>query len=474
MDYWSILNINPTEDVSIIKKAYANKLKHHHPEIDPHGYQRLREAYDAALKYTKRMAKSNNKQSCEIRSSEKTESRDRSTPPNEDLPNEEETEDKDNINSLIHMKLLGNQLQSIPSIEAQNAEFMMKVEALYNDFFSRINIENWKPLLNSHIIWDISNKRTISKLMLDFLSSHRYLPQDIWMLLDDNFNWRNMANTIHHSYYDEFIMYIQKQIDQLKPSNYSFFKRLEGVDYEKFLEYRENAQISFGENNLSAASLYIERAKKIYTDDPDLLRIEGQIYMRNGNIDYAILIFNKLLSINPNDSDAISYRATAFYEKKQIQECLSDYSRVYSKVPDTKEIPLLMAKSYFKIGSLEKANEWALKALKIKISHNEARSLLSQVYVKLRKTLTEELERDPSNKELKLRLDAVNSEMFKSVKKSGAKINSEKIFALFKIISKIILYTLLILLCLAVALATKIGLLIFIFFFVRRLINKKK
>jgi curved DNA-binding protein CbpA len=42
---WKILGIEPTDDLTVIKKAYSAKLKIHHPEDDPEGYQRLRAAF---------------------------------------------------------------------------------------------------------------------------------------------------------------------------------------------------------------------------------------------------------------------------------------------------------------------------------------------------------------------------------------------------------------------------------------------
>lgn len=45
---WSVLGIEPTQDLSEIKRAYARQLKNTRPDQDPQGYQRLREAFDAA------------------------------------------------------------------------------------------------------------------------------------------------------------------------------------------------------------------------------------------------------------------------------------------------------------------------------------------------------------------------------------------------------------------------------------------
>ncbi|MFO6296759.1 hypothetical protein [Rahnella selenatireducens] len=58
MSIWSVLDIEPTDDLSIIKRAYARKLKTTRPDQDPAGYQRLREAFEQAKGYANRPSKS--------------------------------------------------------------------------------------------------------------------------------------------------------------------------------------------------------------------------------------------------------------------------------------------------------------------------------------------------------------------------------------------------------------------------------
>jgi hypothetical protein len=49
--FWAVLGIAPTDDTKAVKKAYAVRLKQVRPDEDPAGFQRLREAYEWALKY---------------------------------------------------------------------------------------------------------------------------------------------------------------------------------------------------------------------------------------------------------------------------------------------------------------------------------------------------------------------------------------------------------------------------------------
>jgi len=50
MNGWHVLDIEPTCDESLIRRAYARLLKVYRPDTDPQGYQRLREAFEWAKK----------------------------------------------------------------------------------------------------------------------------------------------------------------------------------------------------------------------------------------------------------------------------------------------------------------------------------------------------------------------------------------------------------------------------------------
>lgn len=56
MSPWKRLQLEPSNDVKAIRRAYAQQLKRYHPEEDPEGYQQLRQAYEQIMTEIKTQA----------------------------------------------------------------------------------------------------------------------------------------------------------------------------------------------------------------------------------------------------------------------------------------------------------------------------------------------------------------------------------------------------------------------------------
>lgn len=426
MDIWGILGIDSTNDITIIKKAYAKKLKIHHPEVDPEGYQRLREAYDLAVKYSKNTNKKQ-LQRMQIES-------------NVDIPDEpHNNSDSSDINTVPHEKnnilpkanflidLINNPLTAY----AKNSDFIKRAEALYMDFFSRIEVENWQALLNCDVMWDINNKAQLSDMFIDFLKDHRHLPLHIWKFLDLNFGWSEQQD--NNTYNDSFIQYILIQLDQKSGLRFPDFKKQDNFDYEEYLDNRERAFIALNENNLKDALLFIQNAKELYQNDPDLLRMEVICYIRAEKSVEAISSLERLLYIDPGDKDAHYFRAIISHEKdKQIQSGKAIKNKAYNKSEYESRL-LLLAKSYFKFGSLEYSKELLLNVLELNPKNSEAQTLLELIYEQLRSELLWNIEKDPNNEGLKHKLSLLKSEIYKKNKKYENKATSKIYLRIFLI-----------------------------------------
>lgn len=383
MNTWGVLGIEPTEDVSVIKKAYAKKLKLFHPEEDPQGFQRLREAYESALQYSKWM---------------KQEER-----------QEEQAESQADIFELPYANISPDISESPADIEALNDEFVKRAEDLYNNFFLRINIENWEELLDCDIMWNISNRTSLGYRLLDFLSGHHYLPREVWKLLDSNFNWRGHEN-FYYDYYEELICYIKLQVEAVKGLGYSGFVPVEGVDYETYLECREKAFNAVEENNPGNAYTYLNQAKVIYQGDPELLFIEGLCLIRTADINGALSAFNELLKIIPDHTGGLFCRAGLYYDRGYYQWALEDFLHVEACLPGTPDVQMPIAKCCYNLKKYEKAKEYFLKVLEANADNTEARDRMLQVNKQMINRLRWKCIKSPGNKLLKDKLEHLKVE----------------------------------------------------------------
>jgi uncharacterized protein YfbU (UPF0304 family) len=148
MDYWSILGIGATSDVTAIKRAYVRILRKHHPEDDPEGFLKLRQAYEAILKSLKLPSK---------------ESLNTSRHTGKDF---DENREESKVTALL---------------------FMDKVKALYHDVVKRNNLAEWEKLLEKYTLWHINEKQRAYTMLSAFLQEDHDMDFDILVLLNNYF-----------------------------------------------------------------------------------------------------------------------------------------------------------------------------------------------------------------------------------------------------------------------------------------------
>ncbi|WP_160672028.1 hypothetical protein [Clostridium sp. C8-1-8] len=355
MSSWEVLEIEPTEELSVIKKAYAKKLKVYHPEDDPEGFQRLREAYDNALKYAK-----NNKSS--IIENTKILSEDSGVPKqkifNQIDINEAETfkEEVNNYN-IPHIRIVDDYVEEPIDYYELIDEFFEDVESLYNDFYKRIDIKSWQELLNHDIMWQLNYKEQLSRNMIEFLFNHRYLPRDIWKLLNDIFNWNEKEEYISYYYPKDFVKYLHRQLGNERVLGYRYFRNVQEFDLEKYLELRERAFNFLLRGHLEEAEMSINNAKAIYDKDPYLKTLEGECYIKNKRNFTAKLKFNEAVKLSPKDIEIHYFQAETMFDNKRYKEALKICSYIEDYFKTTIEVKLLTGKCNLYRGKLIKAGQ---------------------------------------------------------------------------------------------------------------------
>ncbi|WP_216675395.1 J domain-containing protein [Brevibacillus sp. HB1.3] len=342
MGVWEVLEIEPTEDIPSIKKAYSQKLKVHHPEDDPEGYQRLREAYDYAMKVAKKGAI-------------------KETGPS--------FSDESNIhiwpNPPNTVELTVETIDRPEEIDPVD-EFMEQVEEVYSDFSSRISHEQWSKLLNNDIVWNVRLNEIVEVTLLDFLHEHRFLPKRVWESIEYCFRWRELAtedpdDRMEH-FTEEFYHFYCRQLDE-PALRYTFIQHAADLDYDVFLNKRETAYQALKENNLELAGQSLDEAYAMYSDDPDLLRLQGEYFLRMGEKESALAVMEHGIRIYPDDIDWYLIRSRIWYETHQFVEAKDECLYVLSRMPANMGALRLLGKCFIQLGELEKAEENYLKIL---------------------------------------------------------------------------------------------------------------
>ncbi|PAE88593.1 DUF1266 domain-containing protein [Shouchella clausii] len=328
MTAWETLEIEPTDNLTAIKKAYAKGLKKHHPEEDPEGYQQLREAYDFAMKQAKQGI---------VHTATKT------AEPLQDWALDEKT--------------------VIP--EHPVDEFIKKVQNLYDDFFARLEIDNWETLLQADIIWNVKHSEQLQDELIDFLQEHPYLPSSVWQLLEQTFHWSEQKEQLQERYGEETTSFLIENIAHYQQLGYDCFQKEVDIDYERYLQLRADAQAYLRNDQLEAAKAAIDRAFQLFARDPDLWHLKGVYYLRNNDYRAALHMFQEKLALSPADPDGLLYSAQLHFHFKDFQSVIADCDQLLAYHEHHVEGLFLKIKGHLELNDEVTAHQWIEKAIEL-------------------------------------------------------------------------------------------------------------
>lgn len=138
-EIFEILGIEATKDLDAITAAYHEELRKHHPEEDPEGFQKVRQAFEAARDYANR-------------------------------------EDDEPQGFVGDVNLAG-----------PINDYLITLGDAYASFPQRIDPKKWEELLQNPVLEDFEYGAQAKKETMRFLMDHYWLPISVYKVIDQRF-----------------------------------------------------------------------------------------------------------------------------------------------------------------------------------------------------------------------------------------------------------------------------------------------
>ena len=341
MNWWNVLEISQHSDLKTIKRAYAKLLKIYSPEEDAEGYQRLREAYDEAVKYAKRNNKNNeliskveiNKNECST--FENYSSEDELNKLKADSfvnhinyeKNDIENENNFKLNLDINEIYYEEQDTGL-NLNEQINQFLNRLNEIYNDMSLRTDLSTWEDLLNSDMVWNVDAFPIIEDELFNFLSDHKYLPAEIWTKLNNNFTWSENEIKLYDQYYAPLVDEFLKNLKEPSNLKYDFIKSINIEIADEYLYERQLADKALKYRKFAIAYNHLKKANSLFSQDAELLRLMGDYDYEFNHVEEALEFYKAAFEINNNDLNSALHIGVILASKERFGEAIP-YLEVY-------------------------------------------------------------------------------------------------------------------------------------------------
>lgn len=311
---WFILGIEPTKDKKTITDAYRQKLRQTNPEDKPEEFKALRTAYEEAM-------------------------------------------------------ALADQADTAPvRDESPVGLWMEAIGKLYADYASRIDPACWKALMDSDVCIGLDTRPAAEEALLKFLLENYLLPQEVWKVLDETFQFSLRVEELYENWPREFIDHAVISGIRLDPAlDYALFTPgISGTDCDAYrrLYFQANqtplAEIGPILEQMAALSerhpygealryrFYMEtgreqegkdgfrRLAEEYPDNADLATAWAELCLEDGNIEDAERIASHIMDVAPKHLSAKAVYAKCLAVKQQYhdaKECAYEIMHASSENP---------------------------------------------------------------------------------------------------------------------------------------------
>lgn len=341
MNWWNVLEISQQSDLKTIKRAYAKLLKIYSPEEDAEGYQRLREAYDEAVKYAKRNNKNNeliseveiNKNECSTFENYSSEDEINKLKADSFVnhinyeKNDIENENNFKLNLDIN-EIYDEEQDTGLNLNEQINQFLNRLNEIYNDMSLRTDLSAWEDLLNSDVVWNVDAFPIIEDELFNFLNEHKYIPAEIWRKLNNNFTWSQNEIKLYDQYYAPLVDEFLKNLKEPSNLKYDFIKSINIEIADEYLYERQLADKALKYRKFAIAYNHLKKANSLFSQDPELLRLMGDYDYEFNHMEEALEYYKAAFDINNNDLSSALHIGVILASKERFGEAIP-YLEVY-------------------------------------------------------------------------------------------------------------------------------------------------
>lgn len=192
--------------------------------------------------------------------------------------------------------------------------------------------------------------------------------------------------------YNEAISSLEKQLSIVDdPDAYNYLAKIyqeQGntelaiENFKKAVEFKpdffeanyELGKIYFSLNDYKNASKYLTKAASVQLDNIELLSLTAETYRMTGRADDAIIIFEKILEIEPDSAFANAKAGEIYFQRLQYKKAIP-YFEDAIRISFDENVALELAKCYFELNSLESAKNLADEVLAANKDNKQAQAL---------------------------------------------------------------------------------------------------
>lgn len=379
MNWWEILEISRDSDLKVIKRAYAKLLKIHNPEDDAEGYQRLREAYDKAIKYAKNNKEEKVQDNLSYDVNDKANSIEVDNFKSKvDIDGEIIERNEKNINNIYEKSNNENHVQN--EIE----EFLTKVNEIYEDDSLRKDIKVWEELFSKDVVWNVYSSSIIEDYMFEFLINHKDLPLNIWYILDYHFHWTKKERDIYKNYGEEDAEEIFETLKRINALKYEHIKKINPEVIEEYLSLRKAGEKAFKKREWYEAQLFLISAYNLFDGDTELLNLIGFYYNRVRDLENSMKFYKLSFQLDKSNLDTNLWLGNNLLVMGCFEEALPHVEAYLFANSEAEDALNLAGYCYYFIGDLIKAKECFEKLSKINPKNRFAKKYLKNIEAKLK------------------------------------------------------------------------------------------